>query len=195
MNFNAKMLQLRGEKKMSQEELSEASGISVRTIQRIEKDEVTPRPYTVRKLLEALNVSLEALNAEAPDSSNSEVVESTKLNRFILSNFLVFLLPVIYLIILVAIWKKRKWSDRSDFLCKKVLSFQLIWIIVSTILILLTHFLIRLFGGQYTVGRLFPTPILVYLGLSLIDVFIVFKIVKSLKQPSSKWTSIIPNLF
>ena len=195
MKFNDKILQLRDERKISQEELSEASGISVRTIQRIEKDQVNPRPYTARKLLEALNVSLEEFNSDSPKNSNYYIEESTQLNRFIMSNFLVFLLPVIFLIFLVALWKKGTWSNTSNLICKKVLSFQIIWTILSVIIILLNPFFINLFGGQTVVGQSLPIPILVYLGLNLIDVFIVLKIAKSLKHSSSKWTSVIPNLF
>ncbi len=195
MKFNEKILQLRDERKMSQEELSEASGISVRTIQRIEKDVTTPRPFTVRKLLEALNVSLEEFNSDSHNNSNYYIEESTKLNRFIISNFLVFLLPVIFLIFLVVIWKKGTWSNLSNLICKKVLSFQFIWTILSVIITLLSPIFINLFGGQTIVGQSLPTPILVYLSLSIIDVFIVLKIVKSLKHSSSKWTSFIPNLF
>lgn len=180
---------------MSQEELSVASGISVRTIQRIEKDEVNPRPYTTRKLLEALNISLEEFNANTHNHSKDTIEDSTKLNRFIMSNFLVFVLPIIFLIVLVVIWKKGRWSNTADLICKKILSFQIIWTILSVIVTLLTPFMISLFGGQYVVGQLFPTPVLVYLGLSFIDVFIVLRIVKSFKSSSSKWTSIIPNLF
>lgn len=193
MKFNDKILQLRDERKISQEELSEASGISVRTIQRIEKDEVTPRPYTTRKLLEALNVSLEDFNSH--NSPSDQIEESAKLNRFIMSNFLVFLFPVIFLLFLISIWKKGTWSNTSNLICKKVLSFQIIWTILSVVIILLSPFYINLFGGQTVVGQLLPTPILIYFGLSIIDVFIVLKIAKSLKDASSNWTSTIPNLF
>jgi transcriptional regulator with XRE-family HTH domain len=195
MKFNDKILQLRDERKMSQEELSEASGISVRTIQRIEKDEVKPRPYTARKLLEALNVSLEDFNADSQNNSNFNIEENTKLNRFIISNFLIFIFPVIFLIPVILIWKKGKWSNIADLICKKILSFQVVWTIVSVSITLLTPFFIKLFGGQYVVGQLFPTPVLVYIALSFVDVFTVLKIAKSLKYSSSKWTSIIPNLF
>lgn len=195
MKLNDKLPQLRDEQKMSQEELSEASGISVRTIQRIEKDEVSPRPYTARKLLEALNISIDEFNIDSQIKSNSDIEENTRINRFIISNFLVLLFPVIFLLVLIFIWKKGKWSNTSTLICKKILSFQVVWIIVSVFLTLLTPFFIKLFGGQTVVGQLLPTPILVYFALSFIDIFIVLKIAKSIKLSSSKWTSIIPNLF
>jgi len=195
MKFNDRILQLRDERKMSQEELSEASGISVRTIQRIEKGEVTPRPYTTRKLLETLNVSLEEFNSDFHNNSSSTTEENTKLNRFIISNFLIFLLPVVFLIFLFIIWKRGTWSNASNLICKKVLSFQIVWVVLSVAITLLTPFFINLFGGQTVIGQLFPTPVLVYLSLSFVNILIVFQILKSIKNSSSKWTSIIPNLF
>tara|TARA_R110002051_G_scaffold63132_5_gene114972 strand:- start:98648 stop:99235 length:588 start_codon:yes stop_codon:yes gene_type:complete len=195
MKLNDKLPRLREERKMSQEELSEASGISIRTIQRIEKDQVKPRPYTARKLLEGLNISVDDFNAESDNNSSFQIEENTKLNRFIILNFLVFIFPVIFLIPVIFIWKKWKWSNTANLICKKILSFQVVWIIVSSSIALLTPSVISLFGGQSVVGQLLPTPILVYLALSLIDVLIVLKIAKSLKYSSSKLTSIIPNLF
>lgn len=56
-----KILALRQEKGLTQEELVEQCNISVRTIQRIEAGEVTPRSYTVRTILSALDYDLEQL--------------------------------------------------------------------------------------------------------------------------------------
>ena len=45
----------------SQEELSQLSGISLRTIQRLESGTVQPRGYTLRALAESLQVPLDDL--------------------------------------------------------------------------------------------------------------------------------------
>lgn len=50
-----KISELRKSRGLTQEELVEKCNVSVRTLQRIEGGEVTPRPYTVRMLLAALN--------------------------------------------------------------------------------------------------------------------------------------------
>jgi transcriptional regulator with XRE-family HTH domain len=50
-----KITELRKAKGMTQEELVEKCNISVRTIQRIESGEVTPRSYTVKTILTALD--------------------------------------------------------------------------------------------------------------------------------------------
>lgn len=54
-----KIQEWRKAKGMTQEELVEKCNINVRTIQRIEAGEVTPRSYTVKAILEALGVEKE----------------------------------------------------------------------------------------------------------------------------------------
>lgn len=54
-----KILELRQQKGLTQEDLVEQCNISVRTIQRIEAGEVTPRSYTVKTILNALDYDLE----------------------------------------------------------------------------------------------------------------------------------------
>lgn len=59
-----KISELRKSKGLTQEELVEQCNISVRTIQRIEAGEVTPRSYTIKTILSALNYDLERIQTE-----------------------------------------------------------------------------------------------------------------------------------
>lgn len=56
-----KILELRQQKGFTQEELVEQCNISVRTIQRIEAGEVSPRVYTIKTILSALDRDLDDL--------------------------------------------------------------------------------------------------------------------------------------
>ncbi len=56
-----KLSELRLEKGMTQEELATATGISLRTIQRIELGQVKPRIYSLKKIAEALKVDFSDL--------------------------------------------------------------------------------------------------------------------------------------
>lgn len=73
-----KILELRKAKGLTQEELVEKCNISVRTIQRIETGEVTPRVYTIKTILSALEYDLELIN----ESALEEKSLSTKLKEF-----------------------------------------------------------------------------------------------------------------
>jgi transcriptional regulator with XRE-family HTH domain len=57
-----KIVELRREKGLTQEELVDRCNISVRTLQRIETGEVTPRVYTVKTILAALDYDLNRIS-------------------------------------------------------------------------------------------------------------------------------------
>lgn len=58
MEFGERVKELRTGLNYSQKELSEKSGLTLRTIQRIEKNEVKPSLYSLKVLSEALKVDL-----------------------------------------------------------------------------------------------------------------------------------------
>jgi transcriptional regulator with XRE-family HTH domain len=59
-----KIIDLRKARGLTQEELVEKCNLSVRTLQRIEAGEVTPRPITIKLIFEALDVSFEITEGE-----------------------------------------------------------------------------------------------------------------------------------
>ena len=54
-----KITELRKQKGLTQEELVEKCNVTVRTIQRIESGETTPRIYTIKTILNALGLDYE----------------------------------------------------------------------------------------------------------------------------------------
>jgi transcriptional regulator with XRE-family HTH domain len=63
-DLGKKILELRKAKGLTQEELVDLCNISVRTIQRIETGEVTPRSYTVKTILSALDYDISKIQFE-----------------------------------------------------------------------------------------------------------------------------------
>ncbi len=59
-----KIYELRKQKGLTQEELVEKCNINVRTIQRIEAGETTPRSFTIKAILEALEANVENFTNE-----------------------------------------------------------------------------------------------------------------------------------
>src|SRR6188768_1891802 len=72
-----KILELRKAKGLTQEELVDRCNINVRTIQRIEAGEVTPRMFTVKTILEALGYDLDAIQFQEANEES----ENTSINR------------------------------------------------------------------------------------------------------------------
>src|SRR5690554_7290918 len=77
-----KILELRKAKGFTQEELVERCNINVRTIQRIEAGEVTPRSYTIKSIMDALEYDFSSLVIEKEeDKAPNE--EAPRERRFI----------------------------------------------------------------------------------------------------------------
>ena len=66
------ILNLRQLKKLTQEELVEQCNINVRTLQRIEAGEVTPREYTIRAILTALDYDLDEVQKAIEQKSGNQ---------------------------------------------------------------------------------------------------------------------------
>jgi len=60
-DLGKKLAELRKQNGLTQEELVEKCNISVRTIQRIEAGEVEPRSYTIKTILNALNIQFDSV--------------------------------------------------------------------------------------------------------------------------------------
>ena len=65
-----KISELRKARGLTQEELVEKCNIGVRTIQRIEAGEVTPRSYTIKTILAALESDIKLVSEDEDDSES-----------------------------------------------------------------------------------------------------------------------------
>ena len=85
MKIGNKIKELRLKGGYSQKDLSIKSGLSERTIQRIEKDEVTPNPHTLKVLGEIFEENFHIFENE-----NQPVNNKKKMNKiFILWNWMI----------------------------------------------------------------------------------------------------------
>ncbi|MRH99358.1 DUF4870 domain-containing protein [Kriegella sp. EG-1] len=109
----------------SQEDLSENSGLSLRTIQRIEKGENEPTGETLKRISYALNVKPEELIdwAVIEDNSYLKALNLSSLT-FIVFPLLGFLVPLI-----MWISKKDKLKNVNR-IAKNVINFQITWTII-----------------------------------------------------------------
>jgi transcriptional regulator with XRE-family HTH domain len=114
--------ELRNRRGFSQEELSEKTGLSLRTVQRIENGETEPRGDSLKRLAMAFDVS--------PDEIIDWTVQEDKgflisLNLSALS-FLSF--PLLGIIVPLIIWISKKDRIRNvNEIAKEVLNFQITW--------------------------------------------------------------------
>ncbi len=85
MEFGARLKELRSGLNISQKELSEKTGLTLRTIQRIENNEVKPSLYSVKAISDALELaSSELLNTSETKPYEFNVnLKITDMNQFL----------------------------------------------------------------------------------------------------------------
>ncbi|SMD41568.1 Predicted transcriptional regulators [Aquiflexum balticum DSM 16537] len=76
MNQGARIKSLRKERGLTQAELAELSGLSIRTIQRMENNEVNPSTFSLKMLSKALEIDLKALNSQKKNSFHLNLSKS-----------------------------------------------------------------------------------------------------------------------
>jgi len=114
---------------LTQEELAEKSGVSVRTIQRIESGQV-PKGFTLKALAKALDIDESYFDKEdTPKVENQNVLEWNKIVNLSAFPFICFP-PLNILIPFFIIF----WNKQSNAVNKKILSIQIIWSLISILL-------------------------------------------------------------
>jgi transcriptional regulator with XRE-family HTH domain len=117
--------ELRKRKGLSQEDLSENSGVSLRTIQRIENAETEPTGETLKRISNALNVVPEEL-------IDWTIIEDRGyLKAMNLSALTFILFPLLGILVPLIMWvsKKDKLKDVNK-VGKKVINFQITWTLI-----------------------------------------------------------------
>lgn len=156
----SKLKAVREQKNLTQEELSEKSKISVRTIQRIEAG-TEPKGHTLRALAKALEIEETSLqdiiivpdmNDEVKDENIPEIKEEQQpdinysLIKIInLSSLLFTLLPPLNILVPLILMFTMK--QRNN-LVRQIISVQMIWTVMAPIVFMLGIFL--KFGRQFT---------------------------------------------
>lgn len=133
--IGTKITQLRKQKALSQENLAELSKVNVRTIQRIENNETTPRGATLKLICDALGVT--------PD----EIINFEKLkdNTFLiwlhLSVMIGYVLPLGNIILPLILWLSNKHKvENVNQQGINILNFQILYSIITYSLIFFAAF-------------------------------------------------------
>lgn len=113
MNIGNKILELRKENHLTQEELAEKLNVTRQTISKWELCETSPDLKDSKKLAEIFNVTLDELtNNDVKNILIAKVSKTEKLTKIIFNILKIFLLLIIILIVLgVAIIKLREYFE------------------------------------------------------------------------------------
>ncbi len=125
-NHLAKRLkELRNQRGMSQEVLAEESGLSMRTIQRIENGETNPTGESLKRLSNALNVNPDEL-------IDWTIKEDKKYLTFLNLSALTFLFfPLLGILVPFILWTSKKGKIKNiNKLGKDLINFEITWTIL-----------------------------------------------------------------
>lgn len=172
----SKLKTAREQKNLTQEELSEKSKISVRTIQRIEAG-TEPKGHTLRALAQALDIDENLLQDIAVTPEIVEVIDDmvitevkeeqsninySQIKIINLSSLLFILLPPLNILVPFLLMFTMK---QRNTLARQIISVQMIWTVMAPIVFMLGIFL--------KLGRQFTLVLLILIVLS--NVFIILR--------------------
>ena len=163
-----KIQSLREKQHLTQEELAEKSGLSVRTIQRIEAG-AKLKGHTLKSIASALGLKPSELIANA----NQEQTLNLPLIKLINVSSLLFFIPLGNILAPLLIMYLKK---ENNFIAKQIVSVQIMWTIVSVVLFFITPFVQKWFS----LNRQLILVVLMLVILS--NLYIIFRNAREIDQ-------------
>ncbi len=183
---------------LSQEGLAEMANVSLSTIQRIEKNAVQPRSFTLKTLATTLDLDfaeLIAIEETTPESvADTSVHQFPALKRMVLLGMLGSLIPLCNIIFPLVFRKRKKKLLSNNFAAGSVMSFQILWTIAVVLSFFLVDFIIYLFTGLEGY-RPVPVELFVFLFFVVLNLGISLKQVSKLNATNQQIYSFVPNFF
>jgi transcriptional regulator with XRE-family HTH domain len=190
-------------KHMSQQDLADHSGISLRTVQRIEKKESAGSPYVMRALCKALGIETDSILQRADYDEHKElqadIVQADPLNKYLkyinASSLSVLLFPFLNLVVVTGtylILKKRFVIPNDRTTAQKILSLQILWSVTTLIMLILTPLIDHWF---LHIGEVLEIPLFIWIYLLLLFSHLVITILVAARLNMGKDPiPFIPNL-
>lgn len=160
---------LREDKNLTQTELAEKSGLSLRTIQRIESGNI-PKGFTLKAIAQTLEIEPE--NLFSKEEENIQIDRAKLINLSALAGLIIPFGGIIF----PAILTYRTQDSVNRELGKRVIGVQIILAFVISVLLILSPFIQHWFSIQFP---LFLVPLMAFIILKL---WIVIKNGISLNQ-------------
>ncbi|MEM5564998.1 helix-turn-helix domain-containing protein [Psychroserpens sp. AS72] len=127
----------------TQFELAKKSGLSLRTIQRLESKNQEPKGYTLTVLSEVFGMEPSALQEKFKNVKQSKASEATSIRLINLSVLSFLGIPFGNIILPFILWRKNRTSKFVDEMGRRIINFQIIFSAVLSILLCISPFIGR----------------------------------------------------
>lgn len=183
-HLSARVKELRNQKGLSQETLAEESGLSLRTIQRIENGESNPTGDTLKRLSRALNVNPDEL-------IDWTIKEDQRYLTFMNLSALTFIFfPLLGIIVPFMLWTSKKDKIKNiNKLGKGLINFQITW----TIFLFLIPFMFILISKTNLLESLSFRNIFIVIGV-MYFINLIFILLNTLRISNEKDVMYYPQI-
>lgn len=168
-NLAKRVKELRNRKGFSQEILAEESGLSLRTIQRIENEETEPTGETLKKLANALNVN--------PDDLIDWTIKEDKsyLKALNLSALTFLIFPILGILIptIMRVSKKDKIKGINK-IAKDLINFEITWFLLLFAIPILLNLGILASHGELSMRSIISSSLIFIVVMYILNVIFIF---------------------
>ncbi|MCR8668021.1 helix-turn-helix domain-containing protein [Aestuariibaculum sp. M13] len=154
----------------TQTDLANQTGLSLRTIQRLESTNKVPKGYTLNVLAEEFNMEPSALQAKYVKSKLSRDSEITTIKMINLSVLSFIGIPFGNLILPIILWRNNRDSKFVDEIGRRVVNFQILFTLFLCLLLILLPF---------TVAKLLPNIPIMLIVLLIAYLFNIAVIIRT----------------
>ena len=138
MNIIKKLRQKFG---LTQVDLVEETGLSLRTIQRLERENKAPKGYSLKVLSAVFDIEPNLLHEQFLSTQKTFSSDLLSLKVINLSVLAFFGIPFGNMILPMIIWRKKRQSKLVDDAGRRIINFQIIWSVILCILLCISPFI------------------------------------------------------
>lgn len=164
-----KILFYRQKLNFTQTELSEKSGLSLRTIQRIESGNI-PKNHTLKAIAKVFEIDVEKLiekqEFEEVVNPKSDLILIKFLN---ISALLFLIIPFGNLIFPIVIWYKNRKQTEVNKMGLQIINIQIIWTLILCVILILSPFF------QKMLSLKFSLILVVFLIMVILNIYVILR--------------------
>lgn len=158
---------------LSQEKLAELSGISIRTIQRIEEGSSEGSGFTIAALAKALNINtIDLIQPGLQSGLPSSTDNISKLKMLNLSAIALIVIPFANVLFPGYLFWKNRQDEQVKEIGSRILSFQIFWALGTLVLSILVPALLLLLFSSLRTGSI-PLYVPIYFLSAFANIFFV----------------------
>ncbi len=146
----------------TQSELAKKTGLSLRTIQRLEFNNKEPKGHTLTMLSNVFDIEPSELQEQFQSTEQTKASETTSIRLINLSVLSCIGIPFGNIILPLILWNINRKSKFVDEVGRRIINFQIIWSVVLCILLCISPYISRLF---------FPSTPLILIVLFVVYAF------------------------